>query len=82
VACNTYIAMTDGTSDRLDHLVPENCNRYFQNVLITRDAKLETNVSVTWTTDKKGELEMVAIITDQIACRARLREYSWRMRIE
>jgi len=82
VACNTYITMMDGTSDRLDHLVPENCNRYFQNVLLTRETKLQTNVSVTWTTDKNGELEMVTIITDQPACRARLREYSGRMSIE
>jgi hypothetical protein len=82
VACNTYITMTDGTSDRLDNLVPENCNRYFQNGLLTREAKLQTNVSVTWTTNQKGELEMVALITDQIACRARLREYSCRMSIE
>jgi hypothetical protein len=82
VACNTYIMLPDGTSDRLDHLVPENRNRYFQNVLLTREAKLQTNVSVTWTTNKKGELEMVAIITDQIACRARLREYGGRMSIE
>jgi hypothetical protein len=82
VACNTYITMMDGTSDRLDNLVPENCNRYFQNGWLTREAKLQTNVSVTWTTNQKGELEMVAIITDQIACRARLREYSCRMSIE
>jgi hypothetical protein len=82
VACNTYITLPDGTFDRLDHLVPENCNRYFQNVLLTREAKLPTNVSVTWTTDKNDELEMVAIITDQPACRARLREYSCRMSIE
>jgi len=82
VACNTYITMPDGTSDRLDHWVPENCNRYFQNVLLTRETKLQTNVSVTWTTDKKGEPEMVAIITDQTACRARLREYGRRMSIE
>ena len=82
VACNTYLTMTDGTSDRLDNLVPENCNRYFQNGFLTREAKLQTNVSVTWTTNQKGELEMVAIITDQIACRARLREYSCRMSIE
>jgi hypothetical protein len=82
VACNTYVTMDDGSSDRLDHLVPKNCNRYFQNVLLTREAKLQTNVSVTWTTDKKGEPEMVPIITDQIACRARLREYSGRMSIE
>ena len=82
VACNTYITLPDGTSDRLDHLVPENCNRYFQNVLLTREAKLQTNVSVTWTTDEKGEPAMVAIITDQPACRARLREYSGLMSIE
>jgi hypothetical protein len=82
VACNTYITMPDGTSDRLDNLVPENCNRYFQNGLLTRDAKLQTNVSVTWTTNKEGDLEMVAIITDQTACRARLREYARRMSME
>jgi len=82
VACNTYVTMADGISDRLDNLVPENCNRYFQNVLLTREAKLQTNISVTWTTNQKGELEMVAIITNQTACRARLREYSRRMSIE
>lgn len=82
VACNTYVTLTDGTSDRLDNLVPENCNRYFQNVLLTREAKLQTHVSVTWTTNQKGEMEIVAIISDQIACRARLREYSCRMSIE
>lgn len=82
VACNTYVTRADSLSDRLDNLVPENCNRYFQNVLLTREAKLQTNVSVTWTTNQKGELEMVAIITNQTACRARLREYSRRMSIE
>ncbi|MBV6395083.1 MAG: hypothetical protein HFACDABA_00654 [Anaerolineales bacterium] len=82
VACNTYITLPDEISDRLDQLVPVNANRYFQNILLTRETKLRTNVSVTWTTDKKGEPEMVAIITDQIACRARLREYGGRMSIE
>jgi len=82
IACNTYITLPDGTSDRLDNLVPVNRNRYFQNVLLTRETKLQTNVSVTWTMDEKGEPEMVAIITDQMACRARLREYSFRMSIE
>lgn len=82
VARNTYITLSDETCDRLDHLVPENQNRYFQNVLLTQEAKLRTNVSVTWITNKKGELEMLAIITDRIACRARLREYAGRMSIE
>lgn len=82
IACNTYITLPNGMSDRLDNLVSVNRNRYFQNVLLTRETKLQTNVSVTWTTDEKGKPEMVAIITDQIACRARLREYSFRMSIE
>lgn len=82
VACNTYITLADGTANRLDALVPPNCNRYFQNVLLTLQAKLQTNVSVTWTTDKQGNPEMVAVITNQVACRARLREYGRRMSIE
>ncbi len=82
IAYNTYITLPDGTSDRLDNWVPVNRNRYFQNVLLTRETKLQTNVSVTWTTDEKGQPEMVAIITDQSACRARLREYGFRMSIE
>jgi hypothetical protein len=82
IACNTYITFPDGSSDRLDHWVAINRNRYFQNVLLTRETKLQTNVSVTWTTNAKGQPEMVAIITDQIACRVRLREYGYRMSIE
>jgi len=82
IACNTYITLPDGTSDRLDNWVPVNHNRYFQNVLLTRETKLRTNVSVTWTTDEKGKPDMVPIITDQMACRARLREYGFRMSIE
>ena len=82
IACNTYLTLPNGISERLDHLVPENCNRYFENVLLTRETKLKTNVSVTWTTDKNGEPEMVAIMTDQMAGRARLREYDRRMSIE
>jgi len=82
IACNTYITLPDGTSDRLDNWVPINRNRYFQNVLLTRETKLQTNVSVTWTTDEKGKPDMVPIITDQMACRARLRDYSFRMSIE
>lgn len=82
IACNTYITLPDGTSNRLDVLVSEYHNRYFQNVLLTLQAKLQTNVSVTWTTDKNGNPEMVPVITNQIACRARLREYGRRMAIE
>jgi hypothetical protein len=82
IACNTYITLPDGASNRLDVLVPEYRNRYFQNALLTLQAKLKTNVSVTWTTDKQGNPEMVAVITNQIACHARLREYGRRMAIE
>jgi hypothetical protein len=82
IACNTYLTLPAGTSNRLDVLVPENCNRYFQNVLLTQQAKLRTSVSVTWTTDKNGHPEMVAIISNRRACRARLREYGRRMGIE
>ena len=82
IACNTYLNLPNGTIDRLDRLVPENRNRYFQNALLTKEAKWPANVSVTWTTDKDGMPEMVAVITNQIACRARLREYAKRMSIE
>jgi hypothetical protein len=82
IACNTYLTLPNGTTDRLDRLVSENRNRYFQNTLLTRQAKWRANVSVTWTTDKDGTPEMVAVMTDQIACRARLREYARRMSIE
>lgn len=82
VACNTYLTLPNGTLDRLDRLVPKNQNRYFQNALLTKEAKWQTNVSVTWTTDKDGKPEMVAVMTNQIACRARLREYAKRMSIE
>jgi hypothetical protein len=82
IASNTYLTFPEGTSNRLDQLVRPYQNRYFQNVLLTRAEKHKANVSVTWTTDKKGEPEMVAIMSDQIACRARLREYRNRMSIE
>lgn len=82
IACNTYLTLPNGTTNRLDKLVPENRNRYFQNALLTKEAKVQANVSVTWTTDKDGKLEMVAVMTNQIACRARLREYAKRMSIE
>lgn len=82
VACNTYLTLADGSSERLDRLVLPYHNRYFQAVQLTQAEKLETHVSVTWTTDEKGKPEMVAIISDQIACRARLREYALRMSIE
>ena len=82
IACNTYLTLPNGTTARLDRLVPENRNRYFQNTWLTREAQWQANVSVTWTTDKDGKPAMVAIMTNQMACRARLREYAKRMSVE
>jgi hypothetical protein len=82
IACNTYLTLPNGTTNRLDRLVPADQNRYFQNALLTKQAQWQANVSVTWTTDKNGKPEMVAVMTNQIACRARLREYAKRMSIE
>jgi hypothetical protein len=82
VACNTYITLTDGRTGRIDAFVPPYCHRYLQNVWLTQEHKLLTNLSVTWTTDKNGQPEMVAVISNQMACRARLREYGCRMSIE
>ena len=82
IACNTYLTLPNGTTERLDRLVPENRNRYFQNALLTKEAVWQANVSVTWTTDKDGKPEMVAVMTNQMACCARLREYAKRMSIE
>jgi hypothetical protein len=79
---NTYITLEGGRTDRIDALVRPYHNRYFQNVGLTQEQKLLTNLSVTWTTDKNGQPEMVAVISNQIACRARLREYGCRMCIE
>lgn len=83
IASNTYVTLPDGRSERLDVWVRPSCNRYFQNVRLTLEAKLQTNVSITWTTDKKtGQPEMVAIMSNQAASRERLREYARRMCIE
>lgn len=82
VTCNTYITLSDGRTGRIDAFVPQNCYRYFQNVWLTQEKKLLTNLSATWTTDKNGNPELVAVISNQPACRARLREYGRRMSIE
>lgn len=82
IACNTYLTLPNGQMERLDRLVPKNQNRYFQNAFLTKQAVWQANVSVTWTTNQEGTLEMVAVMTNQGACRARLREYAKRMCIE
>jgi hypothetical protein len=82
VACNTYITLPDGRYGRIDEFVPERRNRYFQNIALTQEAKLQTNLSVTWTDGTDKTIEIVAVISDRPACRERLREYRLRMRVE
>jgi hypothetical protein len=56
---------------------------YFQDVLFTQDFKLCANLSVTWTDgDEQHTPELLAIVSDQRACRNRLREYHVRMDTE
>lgn len=80
LANNTYVVFDDGRSDPLEALVGPGRRRYFQTVALTQQARLRTNVSVTWTTD--AEPEMVAVMSDQPAGPQRLKEYARRMSIE
>ena len=51
--------------------------------MVTQDEKLQGNLSVTWTDGKRGKkIEIVAILSDRCAQKARLDEYALRMRIE
>ena len=83
-AQNTYVTLENGRSCRIDELgVQPGQRRYFQNVKLTQEAKLTTNLSVTWTSgDEKHAPELLAVASDQLACRARLREYGMRMDAE
>jgi len=84
ITCNTYITLEDGHACRVDELsVPRGQRRYFQNVRVTKEGLWPANLSVGWTEgDAKTEPELLAVMSDQIACRARLREYGRRMSIE
>lgn len=84
ITCNTYVTLQDGRSCRLDELgVPRGQRRYFQNVRLTQEGAWRANLSVGWTDgDAKTEPERLAVMSDQSAGRARLREYGYRMSIE
>jgi len=84
IQCNTTVTLKDGRQQRVDELgVRPGQRRYYQNVRLTLEAKLCTHVSVTWTDgDETHAPELLAIMSDQLACRARLREYGARMCIE
>jgi hypothetical protein len=63
--------------------VPRGQRRYFQNVCVTQEGLWRANLSVGWTEgDAKTEPELLAVMSDQTACCARLREYGRRMSIE
>jgi hypothetical protein len=84
ILCNTIVTLENGQQSRIDQLgVQPGERRYFQNVYLTYEAKLHTNLSVTWTEgDDRHPPELLAVISDRRACRARLREYGLRMDIE
>ena len=84
VACNTIINLRDYPPCRIDELgVRPQQRRYFQDVQLTRTHMLSTNLSVTWTDgDAQHVPELLAVMSNQVAGRQRLREYGWRMSIE
>lgn len=81
---NTTVTLENGWQGRVDELgVQPGQRRYFQNVRLTLAAKWCAHLSVTWTEgDDKHAPELLAVMSDQPACRVRLREYGARMCIE
>ena len=81
---NTTVTLENGWQGRVDELgVQTGQRRYFQNVRLTLEAKWCAHLSVTWTEgDDKHASELLAVMSDQPACRVRLREYGARMCIE
>jgi hypothetical protein len=84
IACNTYVTLNHGWCGSIQQLgVQPGQRRYYQQVWLTQDQKLLTNLSVTWTPgDEKNPPELLALISSQLAARARLREYAVRMHTE
>jgi hypothetical protein len=84
IQCNTTITLENGWQGRVDALgVKPGQRRYFQNVRLTQAQKWRAHLSVTWTEgDDKNPPELLAVISDEWAGRARLREYGVRMDIE
>jgi Transposase DDE domain len=81
---STRVWLANGIYCRIDELgVRRHQRRYFQSVALTAQAKLQTNLSVTWSVGNAQEPpRLVPIISDQVASRRRLTEYGWRMDIE
>jgi hypothetical protein len=84
IACNTYVTLADGWYGPISALgVKPGQRRYYQQVWLTQAQKLCTNLTVTWTPgDERHPPELLALISDQPAARARLREYAIRMHTE
>lgn len=84
ITCNTLITRPNGQQCRVDALgVTPRKPRYWQQVTLTAEGKLTTNLCVTWSQgDAQHKPELVAVISDQHAQRQRLMEYGWRMSIE
>jgi hypothetical protein len=80
IAANTTVWLEQGIICRIDELgVKFGQAQFHQNVLLTLEAEFETNLSVSWTRDGK---ELLAVISDKPANRARFTEYGVRMQIE
>ena len=84
IACNTYVTLNDGWYGSIEHMgVKPGQRRYYQQVWLTQDRKLYTHLTVTWTPgDEKNPPELLALISNQPAAQARLREYAVRMHTE
>lgn len=84
VARNTYVTLPDGRRCRIDQLaLKHGRRRYFQDVWLTQEAKLRAHLTLTWTTgDERHAPELLALISNQRACRKRLHQYGQRMCIE
>jgi Transposase DDE domain len=84
IQCNTTLTLENGWHGRVDALgVKPGQRRYFQNVRLTQAQKWRAHLSVTWTEgDDKNPPELLAVISDEWAGRARLCEYGVRMDIE
>lgn len=84
IAGNTYVTLNNDWYGSIQQLgVQPGQRRYYQQVWLTQDRKLFTNLSVTWTPgDEKNPPELLALISSQPAARARLREYAVRMHTE
>jgi hypothetical protein len=78
------VTLSDGKQCRIDQLgVSAGRRRYFQDVLFTQQAKLCAHLSVGWTEgDQTNPPEILAVMSDQPACRKRIQEYGLRMQIE